>query len=62
MKQRIKRLSPDTEQKSYLFGAITYERVGGVSLTKAFGIRVFERVGDVGALFGVVWVCPAGRW
>ena len=39
-----------------LFGAVEFEVVGDLSVVSIFGFNIFERVGEISALFGVSWV------
>lgn len=41
--------------RSLLFGAIEYDCFGHVSVTTVFGFVVYERLGEVKSLLGLVW-------
>ena len=42
-------------KKSYLFGAIKYQKVGSISLVIVFGMAAYMRVGDAKCFLGIAW-------
>ena len=45
----------DIESKTWLFGLMTYERVGDIVLFNILGNPVYLRVGSIKCLFGIVF-------
>ena len=42
--------------RRYLFGAVTYKRLGDVSRLDLFGTPVYMRVGSARRLLGISWL------
>lgn len=46
----------DMAYSNALFGIVEVEVVGDLSAVSIFGFNIFERVGNISALFGVSWL------
>lgn len=48
-------MTDNTEYKEMLWGRLVYKRVGSVSLTTLFGFAIYQRVGELRSIFGLVY-------